>query len=504
MRSSLARKIPGPRGNGVRRAAGITIAAALVALGVGLLLGPVAQAQSPETGRHALVIELDGAIDNVTARFLSRALDSEDARDAELVIVRLDTPGGLVTSMRDIVNDIIESPTPVAVFVSPEGARAASAGTFITAAGGVAAMAPATNIGAAAVVGGQGEDLPETLSEKATQDAVAFMRAIAERRDRNADALAETVLEAKAFSAAEAHDADIIDLIADDVPDLLAQLDGATVPVGNDETTLDTRNLELRTKEPGLVEQVLSFVSNPNIAFLLVSLGGLALIVELWSPGLVGPGVIGVVMLILGFAGVGQLPFSWGGVALIALAMVLFFLEAQAPGFGVFGATGAVSLILGGLFLVGFFGTPEVPGSPSVAVNRWILIGIGIASGIVIVWLAREMRRARRLSGYVSPVAREGLIGQTARVTKRLDPKGEVQVAGEFWEAQLPEGEHADEGETVMITAVSGYQLNVEPIVVLTELPKIGAGQGDTARADAAEPAATIDNPTKEQEGQWR
>jgi membrane-bound serine protease (ClpP class) len=444
------------------------IGATLVVLvGVGLLLGAPTEAQAPETEPYALLVELDHPIDSVTARFLSRTLDSEDAENAEVVIIRLDTPGGLVDAMRDMVGDIFSAPRPVVVFVAPEGARAASAGTFITAAAGVAAMAPATNIGAAAVVGGGGEDLPDTLAEKATQDAVALLRSIAERRDRNAEALEETVLDARAFSAQEALDADIIDLIADNVPDLLGQLDGMTMPVGDDDTTgitVDTDDLQVRSAELNLVERFLSFLANPNIAFLLVSLGGLAIVVELFNFGMIIPGVLGVVMLILGFTGVGQLPFSWGGVALIILAMVFFVAEAQAPGLGVFGALGAITLILGGLFLVGFFGTPEVPGSPQVRVSRWLLAGTGIAVGTAVVWLAWEFRRARRGPGYTSAVAREAMIGQVATVSRRLDPTGEVRFAGEFWEATLPSGQHADQGTPVWIVDVHGYQLTVVPV----------------------------------------
>jgi membrane-bound serine protease (ClpP class) len=305
------------------------------------------------------------------------------------------------------------------------------------------------------------------LAEKATQDAVALLRSIAERRDRNAEALEETVLDARAFSAQEALDADIIDLIADNVPDLLGQLDGMTMPVGDDDTTgitVDTDDLQVRSAELNLVERFLSFLANPNIAFLLVSLGGLAIVVELFNFGMIIPGVLGVVMLILGFTGVGQLPFSWGGVALIILAMVFFVAEAQAPGLGVFGALGAITLILGGLFLVGFFGTPEVPGSPQVRVSRWLLAGTGIAVGTAVVWLAWEFRRARRGPGYTSAVAREAMIGQVATVSRRLDPTGEVRFAGEFWEATLPSGQHADQGTPVWIVDVHGYQLTVVPI----------------------------------------
>ncbi len=477
-------------GRGGRRIGAVLV----TVVGVGLLVGTGAtNAQAPEGEPYALLVEMDHPIDNVTARFVSRTLDSEEAAEAEVVIIRLDTPGGLVDAMRDMVGDIFSAPRPVVVFVAPEGARAASAGTFITAAAGVAAMAPATNIGAAAVVCGGGEDLPDTLAEKATQDAVALLRSIAERRDRNAEALEETVLDARAFSAQEALEADIIDLIADDVPDLLGQLDGTTVPVGDDETTgvtVDTKDLPVRTVELNLVERFLSFLANPNVAFLLVSLGGLAIAVELFNFGMVIPGVLGVVMLILGFTGVGQLPFSWGGVALIILAMVFFVAEAQAPGLGVFGALGAITLILGGLFLVGFFGTPEVPGSPQVRVSRWLLAGTGIAVGATVVWLAWEFQKARRGPGYVSPVARQSMIGQVATVSRRLDPTGEVRFAGEFWEATLPSGQHADQGTPVWIVEVYGHRLTVVPIEDGAEASIAGVASRDSQAptAPAAEP----------------
>ena len=465
-----------------------------VLVGAGLFPGSPADAQGSETEPYALLVELDHPIDTVTARFLSRTLDSEEAENAEVVIIRLDTPGGLVDAMRDMVGDIFSASRPVAVFVAPEGARAASAGTFITAAAGVAAMAPATNIGAAAVVGGQGEDLPDTAAEKATQDAVALLRSIAERRDRNAEALEETVLNARAFSAQEALDRDIIDLIADDVPDLLRQLDGTTIPVGDDETTgitVDTDGLPVRSVGLNLVERFLSLLANPNIAFLLVSLGGLAIVVELFNFGMVIPGVLGVVMLVLGFTGVGQLPFSWAGVALIILAMVFFVAEAQAPGLGVFGALGAVTLILGGLFLVGFFGTPEVPGSPEVRVSRWLVASIGIGAGVAAVWLAWELQKARRGPGYVSPVARQAMIGQVATVTRRLDPRGEVRFADEFWEATLPPGQHADEGTPVWIVDIHGHRVTVVPVEGDAEALTAGVAWRDSPQTTAPSPGSS-------------
>ena len=477
------------------------VAALVLLVGVGLLLGSPAGAQSPPDGEpYALLVELDHPIDNVTARFLSRTLDSEEAEAAEVVIIQLDTPGGLVDAMRDMVSDIFSASRPVVVYVAPEGARAASAGTFITAAGGVAAMAPATNIGAAAVVGGQGEDLPETLGEKATQDARAFMRSIAERRERNVEALEATVLEATAYSAVEAEREGITDLVADDVPDLLEQIDGMPVPTGEEDVnvTVDTDGLPVRSVGLNLVEQFMSFVANPNIAFLLVSLGSLAIFVELLNFGMIIPGVLGVVMLVLGFTGVGQLPFSWGGVALIILAMVFFVAEAQAPGLGVFGGLGAVTLILGGLFLVGFFGSPEVPGSPSVRVSRWLLVGVGIAAGLGVVWLAREFQKARGGPGYVSPVAREAMIGQVATVTRRLDPKGEVHFADEFWEATLPPGQRAEEGTSVWVVDVQGYQVTVVPVEEGAE----ASVAGTTWPASPAAPTAPPPSDTPQEGGE--
>jgi membrane-bound serine protease (ClpP class) len=458
-----ARTTPGERETLLHPRRCVLALALLLLPAVAPFLGGSAGAQpSSGAGRHVLVVELDRNVDNVSSRFLSRALTSDDAKDAELVIIRIDTPGGLVTATRDMVGEIFSSRVPVVVYVAPEGARAASAGTFITAAGGVAAMAPATNIGAASVVGGQGEDLPETLGKKATQDAVAFIRSIADRRGRNADALAETVSEAKAYSAQEALDAQVIDVVADDVRDLLRKLDGRTVPVRDGERTVHTEQVSLRFVEFNFFEQVLAFLSDPSVAFLLISLGGLGVVVEMFNPGTIVPGVLGVVFLVLGFAGVGQLPFSWAGVALIVLAMVFFFVEAQAPGIGFFGVLGTVALILGGLFLVGFFGAPELPGSPSLRVNRWVLAGVGIAAGVGVTWLAWQLQRARRMQGYTSPVARAAMIGQVARVTRRLDPTGEVQMAGEFWEATLPPGQEADEGKPVKIVDVTGYRLDVE------------------------------------------
>lgn len=413
---------------------------------------------------EVVVIELDRDIDKVTSRFLSRALDDAADRGAELVVVRLDTPGGLVTAMRDMVRDIFASRVPVVVYVAPEGSHAASAGTFVAASAGVAAMAPATNIGAASVVGGQGQDLPKTLKRKANEDAAALLRSIAERRERNAAALEAAVFESKAYSATQAVELGVVDLVADDLDDLLAQLDGRAIPVGGSAVTVDTDDLRVRHVDLNWFEEILEFLSDPTLAFLLLSLGGIALVIEIIHFGAVVPGVVGIVLLVIGFAGVGQLPFSWAGVAMIALAFAMFIVEAHAPGFGFFGVVGVGALVVGGLFLVGFFGSPGLPGSPEFRVNRAVIIGVGAAAGLIIGALTWQLRRAATMPGYQSPHRLDSIVGQIGRVTRRLDPVGEVHVAGEFWGATLPVGETAEADETVRVAGSTGLTLQVERI----------------------------------------
>ena len=443
------------------RAVRVLIALALLAAGLAGL-AESGRAEAAQAGENvARIIELDGAIDNVAARYIKRGLESAASGGVGLVIIELDTPGGLLDATRTIVTDLFASQVPVVVYVAPEGAQAASAGTFIAAAASKLAMAPATNIGAASVVGPGGEDLPETLQKKANQDAAAFLRSIADRRDRPGDALEAAVFEAAAYSAEESVELGIADLIAANTGDLLSQLDGTEVEVSDGKTvTLQTTGMVIERVDMNVIERALSFLANPNIAFLLISIGGIALIVEIWNIGLWIPGTIGVILLLLGFAGVGHLPFSWAGVGLMALAMVLFLLEAQAPGVGYFGAAGTVCLILGGIFLVGFFGTPELPG-PQIGVSRWLLFSVGAVAGLVVLWFANEIRRSRRDDRYVSPVAHGRIIGMDAVVEVRLAPTGEVRVAGETWTAEL-EGQGAAEiGEKVVVSRREDIKLYV-------------------------------------------
>ena len=440
---------------------GILAAAAAVAIlvfGVQPALGSTAQEEAPAP---VVVIELDGAIDRVTERYLDRAIASANKDGAAVIVVELDTPGGLLDSTRSMVSDILGSEVPIVVYVSPVGAQAASAGTFISAAAAWLAMAPTTNIGAASVVGSGGEDLPDTLGKKVTEDTTAFIRSIAAERGRPAEPLEATVTDAKAYSAEEALEIGIADEIAANLGTLISGLDGRVLDGSVGAVTVVTDGAPIDRVGMTFVERILSFIADPNVAFLLISLGSLAIIAEIYTAGLGLAGILGGTALIVGFAGVGNLPFSWAGVALLAATLVLFGLEAQAPGIGIFGSAGTVTLILGGLFLVGFFGPREFPGA-SPGVNRWVLIGIGAAVGLLIVLFGREVRKSTHDAGYVSPYSDDALLGVFAEVGTTLDPMGEVLLSGETWEAELVAGGVAEVGERVRVAQRREHCLLVE------------------------------------------
>lgn len=428
--------------------------------GAALALAASALGQdAPSSGEGpVVVVELDSVIDKVSARFLERALDGAEEDGARLVVIRIDTPGGLLDATRDMVGDVFGSRVPVVSYVAPEGAQAASAGTFVASSAAFVAMAPATNIGAAAVVGAGGEDLPRTLSRKATEDAAALIRSIAARRGRPVAPLEATVRQATSYSAGEAVDVGIADLVARDLDGLLTALDGRELATADGTVVVDTSSAAVERVEMSVFERILSFLADPNIAFLLISLGILALAVEIWSPGLWVPGAIGVVSLVLGFAGVGFLPFTWAALVLLGLAVLFFVLEALHPGIGLFGAFGTVSLVLGGLFMLG---GSELPGQ-AIEVSPWLLAGVGVVAVLLTALLVREMRLSHRVI-YVSPYAKERLVGELAQVTVRLAPRGEVRVAGETWTAELRSGGSAEIGERVRVADLSQLGLVVEP-----------------------------------------
>ena len=282
---------------------------------------------------------MNGPITPVSARYLARGIDKAAVDRVRLAVIKLDTPGGLLSSTRDMVESILSAKIPVAVYVSPPGARAASAGTFITAAANFAVMAPGTNIGAASPVAAGG-DLPKTMAKKINEDTAAFIRSIAEKRSRNAQALEATVTRALSYSAREAVQKKVVDFIARDLGDLLAQLDGRTAETASGSVVLSTKDASFQEIEQTALEGFLDVIANPNLAFLLLTIGGVGLLVEFLTPGFIGPGVIGGIALGLAVLGMGHLPVNWVGVALILFAMVLFYLEVQVTGIGIFGIGG--------------------------------------------------------------------------------------------------------------------------------------------------------------------
>lgn len=452
----------------------LVLCSVLVCLGlIGTFLShrPV-EAEAPTVFR----LRIEDTINPIKSRVIARAVATAIEADAQLLVIELDTPGGLYDSTREIVETLLESDVPVAVFVSPRGAQAGSAGTFITAAGHIAAMAPGSNIGAATPVSGSGEDIGETLADKVTNDAAALIRSIAEERGRNPDPLEQTVRTAASYSATEALEADMIDLLADDLPDLLIQLDGRTVDTVSGERTLELTDYDLQPIEMQWREKFVDFIANPNIAFLLISLGSLGLVFELMTPGTIGPGIAGIICLGLGFLALGNLPFNWAGIAFIVLAVVLAVLEIFVSGFGALGIGAVVSLIIGGILLFGSFGGGNVPVNfPDVSVSPWVLVGVGGFFALIAGYFAYEAISSRVL-GRRAAVAGGGLpdsdgrsstghlIGQTGRVTRALDPRGIVNLGDETWSAISDDGAAIREGSQIRVVAVRGLMLTVESV----------------------------------------
>ena len=421
---------------------------------MGPLIGHIVPNLAEAQGPHALIITIDGTINPVKERFISRAIDKAVEDQATLLILELDTPGGLLSSTREIVEELLESPVPVVVFVSPKGARAGSAGTFITAAAHFAVMAPGTNIGAATPIASTGQDLDETLANKVENDAAALIRSIAQERGRNEDALEETVREASSFSANEAVALNVVDFIAEDIDDLLAQLHGQSVETISGDQTMDTRNLAQRRLNKNLLENFLEFISDPNISFLLFTIGGLGLVIELFNPGLIAPGVVGIICLLLAFLAFGNLPVNWAGVIFIGVAIGLAVLETQVAGWGVLGVGSIVCFVIGGVVLFG----ETTPTMPSIHVSRWLIGGIAGGLALTLYYVVRIIYQSRKQGD--GPL-RPSLVGMSGTVTGELSPRGIVQVGSETWTAVSGDGNVIGVGEPVRVSKVEGLIVTV-------------------------------------------
>jgi len=420
------------------------------------LLTTAAQAQSQ--GGTALVLTAEGPLTPVLVQYLDRGLGVAQSQGAELVILQLNTPGGSTDLMNQMVTLIRNSDIPVVVYVTPNGAMAGSAGTIITLSAHAAYMAPETIIGAASPVDSEGGDLGETMDAKIKNVLSAQVRSYAERRGPAAVALAEdTIQNARAASASEALEVGLIDGIAVDLPDLLNQLDGQVVLVNGANQTLNTRDLTPKALEQTFIEELLQLLTNPNLVFLLLSIGVQAVLIELSSPGGWVAGFIGAVCLALAIYGLGILPVNWFGLIFLVIAFVLFILDLKAPTHGALTVAGVGSFIAGALVL---FNSVRIPGVPRISVP--LVVGTGIFIAVTFsfaVGLALKAMRAPSIMG------KETLVGKRGVVRVAIAPRGQVRLGGENWVAELPEGETTPilPGQTVEVIAVEGLRLKVRP-----------------------------------------
>lgn len=416
------------------------------------------QTQAQSSLPLILILTGDGPITPAMREYLRRGIKIAEQRSAEALIFQLNTPGGNIEPMNTMVQDIRLSTVPVIVYVQPRGAMAASAGTVITLAGHVAAMAPETTIGAASPVGAQGEDLGQTMEEKVKNMLKATVRSLAERRGEKAVSLAESTIDsAKAISANEAYQAGLIDFIANDLADLIKKLDGFQVELATGPRTIHTQGATSEQIPISLIEQLLTILTNPNIVFLLLTIGVQAVLIELYSPGGWIAGFIGVVCISLAMYGLGVLPVNWFGLVFLVLSFALFILDIKAPTHGALTAAGVGSLIIGSLVL---FNSPGVPSFQRVSVP--LVISVSITIGIVFTSILIFALRAQK-----APVRTglESLIGRVGIARTDINPSGNVQVGGELWTAELEAGaKPIPAGSRVRVTGKEGIHITVKKL----------------------------------------
>lgn len=414
---------------------------------LGWVVGFSAQAAAP-----VVVATYEGVINPVAAEYLHDALTSAETNHAQAVILRLDTPGGLDTSMRLMIKDVTGSTIPIVVYVAPSGGRAASAGVFLTMAAHVAAMAPGTNIGAAHPVAMGGGEMDKTMREKVENDSVAYIKSIAEQRGRNVNWAGDAVRKSVSVTEKEALSLKVIDLIAEDLPDLLKKLDGRKVLMGQAAVTLHTKDAAVMEFPIGWRLELLKALSDPNIAYLLMTLGTIGLLAELYNPGAILPGIVGAISLILGFYSLQSLPINYAGVLLLLLGVILFVLEATVTSYGLLAIGGVLSMLLGSLMLI-------KTDAPFLQLSWAVIIPvIGVAAVVSFAMVGMGVRAMRR-----RPVTgSEGMVGLVGVAKTALSPRGRIAVRGELWEAMSEEPIEA--GRMVEVTAIEGLKLRVKSI----------------------------------------
>lgn len=427
--------------------------ARMLLLGVIFMMGVMSVSAQSSQNQVAL-IEIDGTITPAMASYVKSSINDAENDGVDAIVLRIDTPGGLSTAMDDIVTAILESDVPVIAWVGPGNARAASAGVYITYASHIAAMAPGTNIGSASPVAGDGSEMTETMRNKVTNDAVARIRNLAELRDRNVDWAIAAVRDADNITANQALELGVIEFIAPNIDTLLNDVDGTTVTLHDGtQVTLTTAGAEVDTIGMNPFERFLQLISDPTIAYLLLSFGSLGIFLELSNPGTMVPGIIGVVSFILGFYALGTLPVNWTGVLLIALAFALFFIDLFVSSFGLLLVGGMLSFIVGSYMLI----DESVPGYDGVSRPViWLSAALILISALIIGLLVIRLQRSAPKTG------KKTMIGEIATVRSALSPEGMVYVDGELWQATLSDpAAMAPVGSSVRITDVHGIRLTV-------------------------------------------
>jgi len=399
---------------------------------------------------RVVAVTLDGVVHPITVEIVDHALAQAEREGADAVLIRLDTPGGLLEATREITQSIVASPAPVITYVTPSGGRAASAGFFILEAGDVAAMAPGTRTGAASPVL-LGQQMDPVLRRKAESDAAAALRSIVERRGRNSELAEKAVLEARAFTEQEALENRLIDLVASTEAELFEAVSGRSVKrFDGSEVGLELRGAVVTEYEPSVRERFISALADPNLAFIILVLGALGIYVEFSSPGLIVPGVAGGILLLLGLSALAVLPINWLGVALLALAVALFILEAYIVSHGVLAIGGTISMVLGALLLV--------EGPPEMRIRLGTAVGVALPFALITAFLLGLVIRARRRKVVTGSA---GMVGEIGKAYTDLDPEGRVFIHGEYWDAVADRKVPA--GTRVRVVEVNGLQLKVEP-----------------------------------------
>jgi membrane-bound serine protease (ClpP class) len=442
----------------VKRRLRMILLVSLCLLGaMGMIIHPASSQVEPGS---VFVLQVEGIINPPLSNYVERAIQEAIMAEAQLIVMMIDTPGGLDSSMRSIIQQMLASPVPVAVYVSPPGSRAASAGLFILVGSHIAAMSPNTSTGSATPVS-LGGDMDDAQTAKVVGDAVAYIRTLAESHDRNADWAERAVREGISSTEREALDLNVIDLVATNLDNLLAQIDGWVVVTTAGEITLDLAEAPIVEAPMNFAENFVHVISNPEIAFILLSVGSIGLLAELYNPGALFPGVTGAIALILAFFSLGNLPTNWAGVALIVFAIILIVAELMTEGFGVLGVGALVAFVLGAVIMYRPFQTPS-PALPDLRVDPVVLTVVTVSMGAFMVLVLSQLLKTR-----TAPIStgKEYYIGQTARVHETLNPRGRIWFEGQTWWSEIRSGEgEIPTGKRVRIVGIDGLTLIVEPV----------------------------------------